>query len=126
MWAVFQKSKMIRNLEVNATEDVDKASTNSSLSLWVSCWNIWFPISRGAGSEVWNRVYMIAPVKKFGRVRLPIRNKVLLTSLICEETVILGRCGSDSQIAYVINWFHPFTPQSGQSSKINKFLVSKY
>ena len=24
----------------------------------------------GAGSEVWNRVYMIAPVKKFGRVRL--------------------------------------------------------
>ena len=23
-----------------------------------------------AGSEVWNRVYMIAPVKKFGRVRL--------------------------------------------------------
>ena len=27
-------------------------------------------ISGGAGSEVWNRVYMIAPVKKFGRVRL--------------------------------------------------------
>ena len=26
--------------------------------------------SGGAGSEVWNRVYMIAPVKKFGRVRL--------------------------------------------------------
>ena len=25
---------------------------------------------RGAGSEVWNQVYMIAPVKKFGRVRL--------------------------------------------------------
>ena len=24
----------------------------------------------GVGSEVWNRVYMIAPVKKFGRVRL--------------------------------------------------------
>ena len=24
----------------------------------------------GAGSEVWNRVYMITPVKKFGRVRL--------------------------------------------------------
>ena len=24
----------------------------------------------GAGSEVWNRVYIIAPVKKFGRVRL--------------------------------------------------------
>ena len=24
----------------------------------------------GAGSEVWNRVYVIAPVKKFGRVRL--------------------------------------------------------
>ena len=24
----------------------------------------------GAGSEVWNRVYMIAPVEKFGRVRL--------------------------------------------------------
>ena len=24
----------------------------------------------GAGSKVWNRVYMIAPVKKFGRVRL--------------------------------------------------------
>ena len=24
----------------------------------------------GAGSEVWNRVYMIAPVKKLGRVRL--------------------------------------------------------
>ena len=23
-----------------------------------------------AGSEVWNRVYMTAPVKKFGRVRL--------------------------------------------------------
>ena len=23
-----------------------------------------------SGSEVWNRVYMIAPVKKFGRVRL--------------------------------------------------------
>ena len=27
-------------------------------------------VSGGAGSEVWNRVYMIAPVKKFGRVRL--------------------------------------------------------
>ena len=27
-------------------------------------------ISRGAGSEVWNRVSMIAPVKKFGWVRL--------------------------------------------------------
>ena len=27
---------------------------------------------RGAGSEVWNQVYMIAPVKKFGRVRLSI------------------------------------------------------
>ena len=26
--------------------------------------------SGGAGSEVWNRVYMMAPVKKFGRVRL--------------------------------------------------------
>ena len=26
--------------------------------------------SRGAGSEVWYQVYMIAPVKKFGRVRL--------------------------------------------------------
>ena len=24
----------------------------------------------GAGSEVWNPVYMIAPVKKFGRVRV--------------------------------------------------------
>ena len=24
----------------------------------------------GADSEVWNQVYMIAPVKKFGRVRL--------------------------------------------------------
>ena len=24
----------------------------------------------GAGNEVWNRVYLIAPVKKFGRVRL--------------------------------------------------------
>ena len=29
----------------------------------------------GAGSEVWNRLYMIAPVKKFGRVRLIIRQK---------------------------------------------------
>ena len=28
------------------------------------------PLTGGAGSEVWNRVYMIAPVKKFGRVRL--------------------------------------------------------
>ena len=27
-------------------------------------------LPRGAGSEVWNRVYMIAPVKKFGRMRL--------------------------------------------------------
>ena len=27
-------------------------------------------LTRGAGSEVWNRVYMIAPVKKFDRVRL--------------------------------------------------------
>ena len=26
--------------------------------------------SRGAGSEVWNLAYMIAPVKKFGRVGL--------------------------------------------------------
>ena len=25
---------------------------------------------RGAGSEVWNRVYMTALVKKFGRMRL--------------------------------------------------------
>ena len=25
---------------------------------------------RGAGSEAWNRVYMITPVKKFGRVGL--------------------------------------------------------
>ena len=29
-----------------------------------------FQVSRGAGREVWNRVYMIAPVEKFGRVRL--------------------------------------------------------
>ena len=29
-----------------------------------------FRAPRVAGSEVWNRVYMIAPVKKFGRVRL--------------------------------------------------------
>ena len=29
-----------------------------------------YPGPGGAGSEVWNRVYMIAPVKKFGRVRL--------------------------------------------------------
>ena len=28
------------------------------------------PEAGGAGSEVWNRVYMIALVKKFGRVRL--------------------------------------------------------
>ena len=27
-------------------------------------------LPRGAGSEVWNRVYMIAPAKKFGRMRL--------------------------------------------------------
>ena len=27
-------------------------------------------LSGGAGSEFWNGVYMIAPVKKFGRVRL--------------------------------------------------------
>ena len=27
-------------------------------------------LTGGAGSEVWNRVYMIAPVKKFGRVGL--------------------------------------------------------
>ena len=32
--------------------------------------NILSLLSGGAGSEVWNRVYMIAPVKKFGRVRL--------------------------------------------------------
>ena len=31
---------------------------------------MFFTVFRGAGSEVWNRVYMIAPVKKFGRVRL--------------------------------------------------------
>ena len=29
-----------------------------------------FRAPRVAGSEVWNRVYMIAPVKKLGRVRL--------------------------------------------------------
>ena len=29
-----------------------------------------WPSTGGAGSEVWNRVNMIAPVKKFGRVRL--------------------------------------------------------
>ena len=54
------------------------------------------------------------------------RDEVLLTSLIYEVTVILGRCDSDSQIASVINWFHPFTPQSGQSSKINTFHLVKY
>ena len=27
-------------------------------------------LAGGAGSEAWNRVYMIAPVKKFGRVGL--------------------------------------------------------
>ena len=31
---------------------------------------MFFTVFRGPGSEVWNRVYMIAPVKKFGRVRL--------------------------------------------------------
>ena len=31
---------------------------------------MFFTVLRGPGSEVWNRVYMIAPVKKFGRVRL--------------------------------------------------------
>ena len=30
----------------------------------------WRVKAGGAGSEVWNRVYMFAPVKKFGRVRL--------------------------------------------------------
>ena len=33
-------------------------------------WTILCSHAGGAGSEVWNRVYMIAPVKKFGRVRL--------------------------------------------------------
>ena len=31
---------------------------------------LFFTVFRRPGSEVWNRVYMIAPVKKFDRVRL--------------------------------------------------------
>ena len=45
-------------------------NTNFAIDKFVS--KITWIIERpgGAGSEVWNRVYMIAPVKKFGRVRL--------------------------------------------------------
>ena len=39
----------------------------------------------GAGSEVWNRVYMIAPVKKSGRVRL---STVFLVTNPCSPTRI--------------------------------------
>ena len=49
--------------------------SNSSSSIFrllpisVNC-VFWYITSGGADTEVWNRVYMIAPVKKFGRVRL--------------------------------------------------------
>ena len=33
-------------------------------------WSCYWSWTGGAGSEVWNWVYMIAPVKKLGRVRL--------------------------------------------------------
>ena len=39
---------------------------NQNIGSFVSC----LGIARGAGSEVWSRVYMITPVRKLGRVRL--------------------------------------------------------
>ena len=43
-----------------------RARVEGNLNVGLKGWGI----SGGAGSEVWNRVYMIAPVKKFGRVGL--------------------------------------------------------
>ena len=42
-------------------------SRAQSIFIWEACLAL---RPGGAGSEVWNGVYMIAPVKKFGRVRL--------------------------------------------------------
>ena len=43
---------------------------------------------RWAGSEVWNRVYMIASVKKFGRVRLS--TKFPTKQIWKDDEVLLG------------------------------------
>ena len=45
----------------------------------------------GAGSEVWNRVYMIAPVKKFDRVRL---------STNCHQNKYGGECGHRKMMSF--------------------------
>ena len=58
-----------------------------------------YPLIGGAGSEVWNRVYMIAPVKKFGRVRL---------STIFLQNKYGGECRLDERLntgmAPTCNW----------------------
>ena len=51
----------------SANFSVDCRSTYRSL-YWLSFAQV--SVAGGAGSEVWNRVYMIAAVKKLGRVRL--------------------------------------------------------
>ena len=60
------------------------------------CWHIQrlkieYVPTRGAGSEVWNRVYMIAPVKKFDRVRL---------STICLQNKYGGECRHGSTMSF--------------------------
>ena len=55
-----QFGQMERDISVRPTEMTRPVTVDHLQS--------WSP--GGAGSEVWKRVYMIAPVKKFGRVRL--------------------------------------------------------
>jgi len=54
---------------MNQTEHRANASMSKPKTRWALETNK-TPKPGGAGSEVWNRVYMIAPVKKFGRVGL--------------------------------------------------------
>ena len=56
---------------IRSTHDPDLGSDTTSEVIFAGKLVLLLLIySWGAGREVWNRVYMIAPVKKFGRVRL--------------------------------------------------------
>ena len=72
----------------------------------------WWLISGGAGSEVWNRVYTIAPVKKFGRVRL---------STIFRQKKYGGECWHGRTISFysVLSF-----PASKQQEKVFKNIFN--
>ena len=64
-WSVGETGADKLDKQLTVEENHDCSSQNETLLQ-----NKLMIVAGGVGSEVWNRVYLIAPVKKFGRVRL--------------------------------------------------------